>query len=281
MSFRIRINQIRKSNENNRKNEIQKYHDSNLSTFDKGMLILQKEKTTICLIQNDIIQNQTNNSLSNLFLNSSILNFSYSNISESTLDDSKIKSSNMTQINIDKKLNQVRADFYLKYKLYDIPLTIEYLNFNHPQKCKINDEYYIYLYPNEIRTYCLTVSGSMYKNNMVLDSIDKKVNDSEYNLMYGIYFCNKNIEVIVGDKIENKKCSPNNFICSLCMKINKEKYKIKNNYLIAINGRIAKKNKGSYHCFGHILCGNQIEDCIKKFTCKSCKLLNYYSNIYA
>ena len=65
------------------------------------------------------------------------------------------------------------------------------------------------------------------------------------------------------------------------MKINKEKYIIKNNYLIAINGRIAKKNKGSYHCFGHFLCGNQIEDCIKKYTCKSCKLLNYYSNIYA
>ena len=284
MSFRIRINQIRKSNENNRKNEIQKYHDSNLSTFDKGMLILQNEKTTICLIQNDVIQNQTNDSISNLFLNNSILNFSYSNISESTLDDSKIngklKDSNMTQINIDKKLNQVRTDFCLKYKLYDIPLTIEYLNFNHPPKYKINDEYYIYLYPNEIRTFCLTVPGFMYKNNMVLDSIDKKVNDSEYNLMYGIYFCNKNIEVIVGDKIETKKCSPNNFICSLCMKINKEKYKIKNNYLIAINGRIAKKNKGSYHCFGHFLCGNQIEDCIKKFTCKSCKLLNYYSNIY-
>ena len=101
--------------------QIKKYSNSNITTYDKGMEILGKEKTTICLIHNDIIQNQTNNSISILFLNNSILNISYSNISESTLDDSKIngklKGSNMTQINIDKKLNQVRADFCLKYKL--------------------------------------------------------------------------------------------------------------------------------------------------------------------
>ena len=287
MIFNIGITKIRKSYENNIIKEIQKYTDSNINNYDKRILILGKDKTTIYLIQNNAFQNQINNSFSIIYLNNSLLNSIFSNTSQSTFVDSKIninfKDSNTSLINFtqDKKLNPARAIFCLKNKLYDIPLTIEYLNYNHPPKYTINDLFYIYLYPNEIHTYCLTISGFMHKKNMVIDSIDKKVNDSEYNLMYGIYFCNKNIEVNVGNKIETKKCSPNNFICSICMKINKEKYKIKNNYLIAINGRIAKKNKGSYHCFGHFLCGNQIEDCIKKYTCKSCKLLNYYSNIYA
>ena len=64
------------------------------------------------------------------------------------------------------------------------------------------------------------------------------------------------------------------------MKNNKEIYNIKKNYLININGRVAKINKGKYHCFGHFLVGNQIEDCISKFTCKACKLLQIYSEYY-
>ena len=67
------------------------------------------------------------------------------------------------------------------------------------------------------------------------------------------------------------------------MEINKKKYNLKDKYLININGRVAKINKGSYHCFGHFLCGyneNQIEDCISKFSCKACKLLDEYSNYY-
>ena len=64
------------------------------------------------------------------------------------------------------------------------------------------------------------------------------------------------------------------------MKLNKEKYFIKNDYLININGRVTRINKGKYHCFGHFLVGNQIEDCINKFTCKACKMLNSIKDYY-
>ena len=99
------------------------------------------------------------------------------------------------------------------------------------------------------------------------------------NNSLGLYFCGKEI------KIENeiKKCAPNEFICKECMEINKKKYNLNGKYLININGRVAKINKGSYHCFGHFLYGNngnQIEDCISKFSCNACKLLDNYCNYY-
>ena len=64
------------------------------------------------------------------------------------------------------------------------------------------------------------------------------------------------------------------------MNYNEEIYNIKNNYLININGRVAKMNKGKYHCFGNFFVGNQIEDYINKFTCKACILLLMYSEYY-
>jgi hypothetical protein len=104
--------------------------------------------------------------------------------------------------------------------------------------------------------------------------------NEEFNDDYGLYFCKKNIEIESASEITNKKCSPNEFMCKNCMEKNKKMYHIKKKYLININGRVAKINKGSYHCFGHFLCGNQIEDCITKFTCEACKLLNLYSNYF-
>ena len=62
--------------------------------------------------------------------------------------------------------------------------------------------------------------------------------------------------------------------------INKQKYNLKKKYLININGRISKINKGSYHCFGNFLIGNQIEQCITKFSCNACKNLNINSEYY-
>ena len=64
------------------------------------------------------------------------------------------------------------------------------------------------------------------------------------------------------------------------MLINKRKYNLKDSYLININGRVTSMNKGSYHCFGHFLLNNQIEDCISKFTCNACKMINYYFEYY-
>ena len=69
-------------------------------------------------------------------------------------------------------------------------------------------------------------------------------------------------------------------MCKKCMEINKKHYNIKNKYLININGRVAKINKGSFHCFGHYLIGNQIEQCISTFSCKACKLLDFCSKYF-
>ena len=61
---------------------------------------------------------------------------------------------------------------------------------------------------------------------------------------------------------------------------NKKLYNIKNKYLININGRVGKINKGSFHYFGHYLMGNQIKQYISKFSCKSSKLLDLYSKYF-
>jgi hypothetical protein len=189
-----------------------------------------------------------------------------------------------------------RIHFYLKNKLYDITLNKKNEQITIPSKYLINKNNCFFLYDNDLNTYYITCSGYI-RDKMDVIIINCNGNKNYYP-QFGLFFCGKNItikngditkkcspnnfmEINVGDKIETKKCAPNNFICRICMKINKEKYKIKDNYLISINGRISKKNKGSYHCFGHFSCGNQIKDCITKYTCKACKLLNYYSKIYA
>ena len=101
-----------------------------------------------------------------------------------------------------------------------------------------------------------------------------------FNKELGLYFCGNNIEIQTKNGKKTKECAHNEFICKHCMELNKKRYEIKNNYLINICGRIAKINKGSYHCFGHFLCSNQIEDCIKKFSCEACKLLDLNSKYY-
>ena len=95
-----------------------------------------------------------------------------------------------------------------------------------------------------------------------------------------MYFCGKTEEILIYNKLYIKKCLPNEFICKKCMLINKRKYNLKNSYLVNINGRATKTNKGSHHCFGHFLSGNLIEDCISRFTCKACKMINYYLDYY-
>ena len=138
----------------------------------------------------------------------------------------------------------------------------------------IDDKEFGFLYDNDNITFYITKSlflGEIKNINI----IDEK--NSKFYKSLGLYFCGKEIKFESG---ESKFCEPDNFICKECMLINKKKYNIKNNYLINIKGRIAKINKGSYHCFGHFLCGQNIEDCIIKFTCKGCELLNNYSKYF-
>jgi hypothetical protein len=197
-----------------------------------------------------------------------------------SLNDSslyRIKENSMASESNEKKakeFNSLRLNFYLKNNLYDVPLISE-TNSLFPEKYKINENYSGFLYPNELKTYCITKSGFISNNN--------KNNYLEHKGYYyhelGLYFCGK--EINYGNIIEKRRCKPDDFMCKNCMELNKEMYHIKKKYLININGRVAKLNKGSYHCFGHFLCGEQIEDCITKFTCEACKILdnltkNYY-----
>jgi len=147
-----------------------------------------------------------------------------------------------------------------------------------PEKYKINDRLSVLLYPDDYNTFYFYKSRKL-GDTIINDLDNEETKFTKFDNSIGLYFCGKEI------KIENeiKKCAPNEFICKECMKVNKKKYNIKNDCLININGRVAKINKGSYHCFGHFLCGskgNQIEDCISKFSCKACNMLDYYSKYY-
>ena len=182
----------------------------------------------------------------------------------------------------ENQINSARANYCMKYKLYDISLFKDFKDFNYPPKYKINEKNFIFVYPDAIMTYCIAISGFIYTNNINMDyDLTNDVSEINY-CIFGLFFCGKKIEIKYGkgNEIEIKECLPDVFICKDCMKKTKEKYNIKSKYLININGRVSKINKGSYHCFGHVLCGNQIEDCITKFQCKACKQLGLYSSYY-
>ena len=267
--------------------QIKENKDINSNNYITKIRILKQDKTTIYHNKNkkkdetdENIDNSIYSLLNNSFYNSSFNN-SFSNyqnssdMSESTTFDSKshIYFRNLILENINKnQFNSLRANFCLKYKLYDISLTHEINDFNYPPKYTINEKYFAFVYPNEIITYCITISGFLYNNKINMDIIN--------NCTFGLYFCGEEIKIRIEEEIQIKKCLPHQFICKNCIQKNINKYNIKKNYLINLYGRVAKINKGSYHCFGHFLCGNQIEECITKFSCKACKLLDICSNYY-
>ena len=286
--FEINIKEIRKyDNEQiqNSKNEIK----SSNNDFKNTILVLKRNKSTefinipnnIDSLNKSFLNSYTlNNSISNSFINSSLLNWSNS---QSTMCDSKSyinQNDSLLEREQENKFNLVRSNFYLKNRLYDIPLNIEYNICNTPQKYKINDKYYAFLYPNDNITYCITLTAFLKTNEIIINSKDEVNNKKNYLSLLGLYFCGEKIEIKKDNEIITKTCAPNEFICKKCMELNKKLYNIKNKYLININGRVTKINKGAYHCFGHFLCGNQIEDCIVKFTCKSCKIVNLLSEYY-
>ena len=272
--------------------KIQEHNDSNLNYFQTRKLMLEiDESTTILLVKHSnltMVENsitEDNIYLSNYNYNysNSILNINQS-LTESTFCHTKINEDNsIIQDMHELKFNSLRADFCLKYNLYDIPLALEICNYNHPPKYKITDELFAFLYPNEPITYCITITGFIMNNkilNLVSKNLEAKDGQANFNFILGLYFCGKKEQIKIGNQIESKICKPNEFICKQCMDLNKQKYNLKKKYLININGRISKINKGSYHCFGNFLIGNQIEQCITKFSCNACKNLNINSEYY-
>ena len=223
-----------------------------------------------------------NNSFSSYILNNFINNSYFSDLN-STRDNTKsLIISNNTNIinNNEAKFNSLRIQYYLKYNLFDICLYEMHDITNSPVKYKINNELSAFLYPNEIITFCLTISGFLKKDNIKIYPNIPKIQVDHFNTLLGLRFCNKVIEIETDNGIQRKKCSPFQFLCKNCNEINKKIYGIKKQYLININGRVSKINKGKYHCFGHFLCKNQIEDCITNFCFKACQMLNLFSIYY-
>jgi len=286
--FNLDIDSIKKEYENKLEDKIKEIKDTNLTYTEKRILVLKEEKTTTYNINDEIdINNKKENILLMNKSNDSCIyenqKNSYSGDPNSTYDDSNIHKSkddhsldisNTTEI---KKFNIVKRNFYKKNRLYDIILNKEESNLLLPPKYIIDDKIFGFVYPNKLTTYYFTYSGQFTKGSLPIDSEATKYDDSCYNSLLGLYFCGKNIEI----KNEIKKCAPNEFICKNCMAKNKKKYNIKENYLINICGRMAKISMKGYHCFGHFSSENHmIEDCINKFSCSACKLLNLYSDYY-
>lgn len=293
--FGINIHKINEEYENSLQKKIVQISNYNSNYFEKRILAIKLDKSTMILNANknpvfislldETIQNLINStSLNNAFalsFSNSLQN--YSSIEDSTFQETKslIKEQDyypaLENLPIVNKFNSLRSNFYIKYKLYDITLYDSFNNFNNPPKYIINDELFAFLYPNEIKTFPIKISGFLGSNQIKIEPEIEEIKDSRFNKQFGLFFCGGIIEI----ENETKKCTPNIFMCKTCMDMNKKLYNIKSNHLINIAGRVSKINTGSYHCFGHFLNGNMIEDCIAKFTCKACQLLNFYSKYFS
>lgn len=256
-NFLINLNSIREE-KNNKKVDIQIYINNKEKEINTNNKILKNQKEKKYKESKDSYINLENKENQSISLNDSSLN--KIEFSEGSLN---------AEIS-EKKFNPLRANFYKKHKLYDIILNESTtMKLHHPEKYKIDAHYFGFLYPNDLVTFCITKSAFL-TNGKRNESYSNSIN------ALGLYFCGKLIKI----EGELKKCRPNSFICKDCMIKNKKNYNIKNNYFININGRVAKKNKGKYHCFGHFLSRNVIEDCINQFTCKACQMFESYSEYY-
>ena len=295
----IPMNQIKEEEKKNFESILKK-KNLDINDFEQIIKILKLNKTTQCKLLN-LDSNSTYNQIVNngdlsiinnpyfsfilnyvnLYQNDSQNNLLLSSLESTTANSEVIENTSKIIVHdfVEKKFNNARISHCLKNKLYDITLTIEFSNFNHPIKYKISDEKFAFVYPSDlIITFCITVSGFIFKNKMLNnDKISSEYKGSKFNQILGLFFCGKNIKL---NENTIKKCAPNEFICKSCVEINKKIYNLKDHYLINIYGRISKQNKGVYHCFGNFLVNNQIEECITSYVCKGCSFLNSFSNYY-
>ena len=263
---------------NNNKNLIQNY-------YEKRQIVIKDDESTTDYVKKTDISNSSGNAYNQVNDSSFIGNQSTrdsSQIDNSQINNESNENNQIIQKETEKKFNLPRSNFYIKNKLYDCPYYEQELNKIIPEKYKINEKgnMFGFLYPDGYKTYYITKSRYLGEDKIINELNDKEINLTNFDNSRGLCFCGKEIKI---NEKETKICCPNEFICKECMKINKKKYNINDKYLININGRVAKINKGSYHCFGHFLGGiksNQIEDCISKFSCKACKLLDDFKDYY-
>ena len=170
-----------------------------------------------------------------------------------------------------KEIPKDLENYWIKYDLYDVKQDIYIEN---PTLIKLDGDKFTYLYNNQLSTFYFIKNvqfGKEYKINIDV------IIDGKYDEKFGLFFCGKNIEL---EKEKYKLCCPDEMFCRDCMNKNKKRYCLKDHYSININGRAAKKYNRKFHCFGHFLVGKQFENCLDKFSCEACKLLDKYENYY-
>ena len=196
----------------------------------------------------------------------------------------KNKSNNsieITQIEEKPLENPGKKKTYKDKKLFDETLVETKKDLYLPKYYAKIEDNIIFYYLNDLKTYCITASKSIHdKINKDWKYFVRDINDCKYNKDLGIFFCGKTKQIKEKEGIVEKICAPDQFICKECMNYNQKAYGLEKNWLININGRIAKINNSSYHCFGHFLLGEVLYDCITKFSCKACELLNEYKDYY-
>lgn len=242
------INKVRAFREKKIEEKIMNIKDPKLSKLEKRLIVLNKMNTSFS--SNDEEQEEME---------------SFSDDFQSTM--------NSSSMSIDNPSMNSKKDYWLKYKLYDVKVNNK--NLDKLNIYQLSDDKCCYFYKNELITYYF-VKSVQFGENYSIDN--ESLKDPEYKESFGLFFCGKNINY---NNEKDVKCCPNQMICKECMKKNKKIYNLDKLYLININGRLAKKRKdGNFHCFGHFIKGNLIENCVKGFTCEACKLLKSYENYY-
>ena len=296
---RLEIEKIRKEyNEKYFSNNKTTENDDNLNAFEKKEIFIKKEKTESTVIDNSnkaLVNNLTNTTINNnstlnisnynnysINDNSSIINESTRDETQLEIDPMKESKTNQNEKKDEKIFNKLRADYYIKNKIFDKVYydEKEENKIITSPKYKIDEKHYGLLYDNDLTTNYLTKSTILSGKRIINELTEKEKEGRSFNESVGLIFCGKEIKLEKDGKTVIKKCEPNNFICKECMEVNKKYYNIKNTYLINIKGRVSKLNKGSFHCFGHFNCENHIEDCATKFSCKACETLNTYEDYY-
>ena len=264
----IDIIKIRKYFEKQIQRKVDLIKEEELSNTEKQLKVLNEMNSSLesgdgdDSVDRDIPENENKNNENNI-------SFSFSFSDESTADYSSYSFDPSDEKN----------KYYIKYNLYDNTTICNNRKVKLPKLMQLDQDKIYYLYLNKSITYYF-IKSAYLGNNEPINYDEKDSEESKLNELYGLFFCGKKIEF----NNESTICSPNNFICKNCMEKNKRRYNLKHNYLININGRIAKKikdgNKG-FHCFGHFIFGKiQIEICLNKFCCLACKLLNKYEKYY-
>lgn len=256
------INKVRAFREKKIEEKIMNIKDPKLSKLEKRLIVLNEMNTSFS--SNDEEQEEVKPIIIEE-VNPIIQMESFSDDFQSTM--------NSSSMSIDNPSMNSKKDYWLKYKLYDVKVNNK--NLDKLNIYQLSDDKYCYFYKNELITYYF-VKSVQFGENYSIDN--ESLKDPEYKESFGLFFCGKNINY---NNEKDIKCCPNQMICKECMKKNKKIYNLDKLYLININGRLAKKRKdGNFHCFGHFIKGNLIENCMKEFTCEACKLLKSYENYY-